>query len=108
MPLASPRFVGCAGGGGGGGGIPAELRTAVALAGAIDGANVVFTAPHLFVHDGVTDEAVYLRGKRLLHGVGNDYTVSESGGPGSGYDTITLAQAPKAGDNLLADYYIDT
>jgi hypothetical protein len=107
MGISSPRFVSCAGGGGGGGATPSNLRTNVALLGTIDGVNTVFTTPDTFVHDGTTNEAVYLRGKRVLEGIGNDYTASESGGPGTGYDTITFTQAPKTPDNVLIDYYID-
>ena len=67
--------------------------------------NTVFTTPTDFLHDGVSNEMVYLRGKRCLEGVGNDYVASESGGLGTGYDTITFASAPLPGDAILVDYY---
>lgn len=84
-----------------------RLKTGVHLTGPIDGLNTVFTAPDLFVHDGTSNEMVYLRGLRLREGVGNDYVASESGGVGSGYDTITLARPPRVNDVLLVDYYVD-
>lgn len=107
MTLAYPSFEGCEDGGGG---VVTGLspRTNVIPAGAIDGVNLVFTTPDFFIHDGQTDEAVYLRGKRLREGAGNDYTAIESGGAGTGFDTLVLARAPKAGDNFLVDYYVAT
>jgi hypothetical protein len=83
----------------------APLKTGVSLLGSVDGVNTVFTTPDKFTHDGVSDEMVYLRGLRLRSGAGNDYTVSESGGAGTGYDTITFASAPRSGDNLFIDYF---
>jgi hypothetical protein len=107
VTLAYPSFVGCDDGGGGAitGLVP---RTNVIPSGAIDALNTVFTTPDFFVHNGSTNEAVYLRGKRLLEGAGNDYVAVESGGAGTGYDTLVLARAPKPGDNLLVDYFVDT
>jgi hypothetical protein len=67
----------------------------------------VFISPMLFVH-GVSDtEVVEYNGQRLLAGVGNDYTVSESGGPGSGYDTITLEFTLATVSNMLIDFVPD-
>jgi len=34
----------------------------------------------------------------------DDYTIAESGGLGTGYDTIVLETAPFPGDHLLANY----
>ena len=110
MTTSHPDFEGCDGDSGGGGapGIPTALRTNVVPLGTINGVNTVFAAPDNFTHDGITNEAVYLRGKRVREGAGNDYVASESGGAGTGYDTITFSVAPKNGDNILMDYYIDT
>ena len=73
--------------------------------GVIDGANTVFTTASNFV-DG--SEKFYLNGNRLRSGVGCDYLTSESGGLGTGFDTLTLAFAPKGApgnpDQLLIDY----
>ena len=104
--IQHPSFIGCDDGGGVTPGIPSDLRTNVLALGVINGTNTVFSTPDNFVHDGVTDERVYLRGKRLLEGAGNDYTAVESGGVGTGYDTIVFARAPKPGDNILLDYYV--
>ena len=106
LPILHPEFIGCDTGGGGG--PPVDLRTNVVPLGAINGINTVFTTPDTFVHDGVANEAVYLRGQRLLEGAGNDYTAVESGGVGTGYDTIVLARPPRPNDNLLLDYYVAT
>jgi hypothetical protein len=77
----------------------------VPLVGAINGANTVFTTPDDFEHDpSGASIAVYYNGMRLEGGTGCDYTVSESGGAGTGFDTVTLTFAPKSGDKLLADY----
>jgi hypothetical protein len=78
----------------------------VVPAGVVGGGNTVFTTPDKFVHDGTANEAVYLRGKRVLEGLGNDYVASESGGVGTGYDTVTFAVAPLAFDNILIDYFL--
>lgn len=104
--IQHPSFIGCDSGATPGGDVPASLRTNVALLGVVNGVNTVFSTPDTFIHDGVTDEAVYVRGQRLLHGAGNDYVASESGGVGTGYDTIVLSIPPQAGDNLLIDYYV--
>lgn|GEM_PF-2440755 len=47
---------------------------------------------------------VYLNGQQQVRGAGADYTVSESGGPGTGYDTISFTFTPRAGDRLLVFY----
>lgn len=83
-----------------------RLKTNVELSGAVDGTNTVFTTPDYFLHDGVSNEMLYLRGVRLKEGVGSDYLASESGGVGAGYDTITFDRAPRSGDTILIDYYI--
>jgi hypothetical protein len=72
-------------------------------AGTIDGANKVFTTANKFV---VNTEAVFFCGVRMVRGASEDYTTSESGGVGTGYDTITFVRpiAPRVGDELLVDY----
>ena len=47
---------------------------------------------------------MYLNGLMLESGVGNDYISCESGGPVSGYDTISLAVAPVPGDKIWIDF----
>jgi hypothetical protein len=82
------------------------LREGVPLLGVYDGVNVLFTTPEVFVQSVNRNIKVYLNGVRLFYGSGNDYVVQESGGPGTGFDTVVLVVAPKATENLLADYRI--
>jgi len=75
------------------------------LAGTKDGVNTTFTVTgEYFVQTGDIIIRVYLNGQRLQEGVGDDYIVSESGGPGTGYDTVTLAVAPLSWERITADY----
>lgn len=94
----------------------AKVRTGVALVGPKDGANRVFrTTPDKFVHDptgtGKTIE-VWHNGRRLIwtptaDPSQSDYMVSESGGVGTGFDTITLLTfAPGGRSALVADYQL--
>ena len=77
------------------------------LTGLVNGANTTFTVVADFV---AGNEAVYFNGVRQLEGVGSDYARSESGGVGTGYDTITFAEAPrnrpgpKTDDAVTIDY----
>lgn len=92
----------------------ALVRVGAPLVGPKDGSNRIFrTVPDHFVHDlagnGKTI-SVWHNGRRLVQigtadpGIG-DYTVSESGGVGTGYDTINLLTfAPVGRSSLLADY----
>lgn len=95
---------------------PVFVRTGYTLVGPKDGANRIFrTTPDHFVHDpGGTgkDIEVWHNGRRLIWtSVANpalgDFTVSESGGVGTGFDTITLLTfAPVGSSTLVADYQI--
>jgi len=80
-------------------------RTNIVPIGVINGVNTVFTTPEDYIHNGTNNEMVYLRGLRRAEGAGCDYIASESGGSGSGYDTITFSSAPKTDDVLLMDYF---
>lgn len=82
-----------------------EARIREALNGVIDGANQVFTT-NQDIDRTVTGkhEWVYYNGQLLREGAGNDYVASESGGVGTGYDTITTAIAPRVGDVLEIIY----
>lgn len=95
---------------------PVKVRTGVALVGPMDGANRIFrTTPDHFVHDPAgtgRDIEVWHNGRRLIWtsaanpGLG-DFTVSESGGVGTGFDTITLLTfAPVGRSTLVADYQL--
>lgn len=75
------------------------------LAGVLNGINLTFTTPEAFMHvvPGVSIR-VFLNGQRLLRL--DDYTVAESGGPGTGFDTVVLLHAPVSGDKVFADYFV--
>lgn len=80
-----------------------KFRTAQLLVGTLDGVNTIFTTTEVFVHDPPRlSIAVYFNGQRLL--LTDDYTLAESGGPGSGYDTVTTLTVPRSGDKIWADY----
>ena len=68
--------------------------------GSVNGRSVSFTVP-MFVND---TQSVCLNGMRMSPGVGNDYITAESGGVGTGYDTLVLAVPPSPGSSLLVDY----
>jgi hypothetical protein len=75
----------------------------VGLLGVKNGVNLIFTSPDKFVNvaGGETIRVLY-NGQRLLEI--DDYTLSESGGVGTGYDTVTTLVAPRSSDKLTADY----
>lgn len=85
-----------------------RFRVNRVLVGAVDGVNVTYATPGLekFSHNlPFLDISVYLNGVRqkLL----DDYLVAESGGIGTGYDSIVmLGPPPLPGDVLLADYVL--
>lgn len=77
------------------------------LVGAIDGSNTTFYTPGLekFSHNlPFFDISVIYNGSRLL--LLDDYTVAESLGSGTGFDTVILNMAPLPGDHLFADYIL--
>jgi len=87
-------------------GLPAtNIRENMPLVGAIDGINSVYTLP------GTDKAVVYFPGMKIkVHVNGHrlastDYSMSESGGTGTGYDTVSILTGPvSAGDVLEADY----
>jgi len=84
----------------------AKIREGISLIGSYDGVNLTFMTPDKFVQTTKIRIKVYLNGQRLNVGAMNDYTIVESGGPGTGYDTIVVAVAPKSYENLIADYQV--
>lgn len=88
------------GGGGGGNRLFQQLLTAT-------GDPKIFTTALNFRHGGVDTEVVSYNGQRLIEGSGNDYVASESGGIGTGYDTITLEFVPRPASNFRVDYTPD-
>jgi hypothetical protein len=83
--------------------VPRPRLFNIVLLGVIDGLNTVFTTPHKFVNQLGSDTLLlYYNGQRLLEV--DDYLLSEGGGYGQGYDTVTTLFAPKPGDKLTVDY----
>ena len=90
----------------------AGTRKHTALSGLQDGINRTFLTPDKFVHLSATSEtvAVYHNGRRLVQTAGSnpdfgDFFVSESGAPGTGYDTVNLLTfSPTTNSVLRADY----
>ncbi len=83
------------------GGSPSTRVYNEVLTGTINGANTSFTTG---VDYTAGNEAVFYNGLRQREGASCDYTRAESGGAGTGFDTIVFAVAPRTGDNLLIDY----
>lgn len=82
-----------------------RFRTGQGLDGVQNAVNHFFTirGAEKFVHNlPFLTIAVFVNGVRMT--LLEDYTISESGGPGTGYDTIYLGKAPYATDNLLVDF----
>lgn len=67
----------------------------------------IFNTLMKFKHESINSEVLSYNGQRLYEGVGNDYIVSESGGVGTGYDTITLEFTPKVDSIFLIDFTPD-
>lgn len=88
-----------------GAGISARFRWNKALVGPKDGSNLTFSTPETFLQVEATAIRVYRNGVLLEMGTGADYTIDESGGPGTGWDTIVLeACPPRDWEKLTADY----
>lgn len=86
------------------------VRIAKALIGVKDGTNDTFTTPEKYLRTSNIKIAVTWNGRRLAEGV--DFDCVESGGAGSGYDTVKLLWSagellPRSSDVLEADYYAD-
>ena len=84
-----------------------DFRWGIPLVGVKNGVNNVFTTPENFVQSVNVIIRVYWNGRRLK--LNDDYTVSESGGIGTGYDTVTFLfpKPPVATSELTADYIVD-
>jgi hypothetical protein len=81
----------------------AKFRSGVLLTGSINGTNTTFATPEAFRHDPPQYSiAVYFNGQRVL--LGDDFTVAESGGVGTGYDTVETIFVMKTDDKIWADY----
>lgn len=83
----------------------ARFRTGQDLVGSKNGLNLVFTVPDgdKFTHNlPFLTIHVFFNGQRLK--LIDDYVINESGGPGSGYDTVILEVAPRLADKVWVDY----
>lgn len=81
----------------------------ILLVGDVNNVNTVFKIPSgSFIQDDNYRIIVYKNGVKQLYL--NDYFIAESGGPGTGYDTVILdvapATTPAPDDVITADYYI--
>jgi hypothetical protein len=81
----------------------------IELDGVVDGSNMVFTIPSgKFLVDGTHKIVVYINGVKQVYLT--DYFIAESGGPGTGYDTVIMTIAPIISplpiDVITADYYL--
>lgn len=83
-----------------------RFRWGIDLLGPKDGTNTTFQTPEPFIQQGTVVIRIYWNGQRLRLGSANDYTVAESGGVGTGFDTIIMVVAPMNFDVLTADYVI--
>jgi hypothetical protein len=84
-----------------------RYRTEQNLVGVQDGVNTVFLTPsgEKFVNNlPFLTIQVYYNG--LRQALLDDYTLSESGGPGTGFDTVQFTIAPVSYDHLVVDYVI--
>jgi len=77
----------------------------VELFGPKNGVNTIFTTPDKFRPETFR---LYVNGLRQQEGVGSDFEISESGGLGTGYDTVTLDSrlAPYSEESVVADYTV--
>ncbi len=83
------------------------LRDDEQLVGATNGVNVTFILPNgdkAINQEPGAKVKVYYNGQRLHEGGANDFAVSESGGAGTGFDTVLLSVSPRSGDLISADY----
>ncbi len=83
----------------------ARFRTGIDLLGSKDGSNVTYSIPtgDKFTHNlPFLTIQIYWNGQRLR--LLDDYTISESGGAGTGFDTVTMEESPILRDKLLVDY----
>jgi len=67
----------------------------------------IFITSLKFKHGGIDTEIVNYNGQQLLDGTVNDDSASESGGVGTGYDTISLTFTPRPLSNWSIDYTPD-
>lgn len=82
----------------------------ISLVGVVDGVNTVFTIPSgKWIQNTTYKIIVYLNGVKQAYL--DDYLIAESGGVGTGYDTVIFTVPPSNSlsppDVVTADYYVD-
>jgi hypothetical protein len=91
------------------GGVTYDLKYNISLIGLQNGQNRVFYTPDIFI-DGyyMGNEfhiEVFHNGRKLLYG--SEFTISESGGPGTGFNTINfLFLVPTSSSTLRVNYAV--
>ena len=81
----------------------------IMLDGAVDGYNLIYTIPSgTWIQQAPYKIIVYKNGVKQV--AGDDFTIQESGGSGTGYDTVIFTVAPTVHpspiDIITADYYM--
>jgi hypothetical protein len=80
---------------------PAQFNYDVPLTGTVDGVNTTFTTPTQYLHGLGIQIQVFVGGMKVAS---NAFTPTESGGAGTGYDTIVFTVAPTVGFSVTADF----
>ncbi len=85
-------------------------KVGVALLGAKNDSNRMFTTPDIFLNEDVGGDlltiSIFHDGNRLVED--DEYVLAESGGAGTGFDTAVLITfKPKPKSTLIANYFTD-
>jgi hypothetical protein len=89
--------------------INVKRKEDIKLIGIVDGSNTVYFIPSgTFIQN--TDYVIIVYKNGVKQSFLDDYFIAESGGPGTGYDTVVLVVPPTVlpspPDIITADYYI--
>lgn len=84
------------------------IRDQINLLGLQNGMNRTFYTPEIFINSiynsNLMTISIFHNGRKLAEGL--DYSLSESAGPGTGFNTIIFTFSPISSSTLRADYYI--
>lgn len=88
---------------------PFLFKQGLSLIGTQDGVNRIFTTPNKFINGSISNNifriSIRHNGRELVEG--NDFITSESGGAGTGYDTVIFTNTlPDAESVVVVDYVI--
>lgn len=90
-------------------GIQFSFKQGIELIGVLNDDNRTFTTPEIFINGSFGNNEFRIlvkhNGRDLVETI--DYFVSESGGSGSGFDTIILTFSPSPESILVADYVVE-